>query len=102
MYSSKVDAKRYMVGSKKRSVEELMAERGVILKYEAVRYWCWKFGQAYANQLRRRHPRPGDQWHLDEMLLTINGVRHWLCRAVDQDSHIHDTLVQPQRDKKAG
>ena len=50
-----------------------MAERGVILTYEAVRYWCRKFGQAYANQFRRRRPRPGDKWHLDEVFLTING-----------------------------
>jgi putative transposase len=52
-----------------------MAARGVILSYEAVRYWCRKFGQAYANQLRRRRPRPGDKWHLDEVFLTINGQR---------------------------
>jgi putative transposase len=48
-----------------RDVEELMAERGVFLTYEAVRYWCRKFGQTYANQLRRRRPRPGDKWHLE-------------------------------------
>src|SRR4029434_7622224 len=48
-----------------RDVEELMAERGVLLTYEAVRYWCRKFGQVYANQLRRRRPRPGDKWHLE-------------------------------------
>jgi hypothetical protein len=58
-----------------RDGEELMAERGVILTYAAVRYWCRKFGQAYANRLRRRHPRPGDKWHLDEMSLTINKER---------------------------
>ena len=84
-----------------RDVEELMAERGVILTYEAVRYWGRKFGQAYANQLRRRRPRPGDTWHLDEVFLTINGQRHYLWRAVDQDGHVLDILVQRQRDKKA-
>jgi transposase-like protein len=50
-----------------RDVEELMSERGVVLTYEAVRYWCRKFGQTYANQLRHRRPRPGDKWHLDEI-----------------------------------
>jgi putative transposase len=84
-----------------RDVEELMAVRGVILTYEAVRYWCRKFGQAYANQLRRRRPRPGDKWHLDEVFLTINQERHYLWRAVDQDGHVLDTLVQRRRDKKA-
>jgi putative transposase len=84
-----------------RDVEELMAERGVVLTYEAVRYWCRKFGQTYANQLRRRRPRPGDKWHLDEVFLAINGQRHYLWRAVDQDGRILDILVQCRRDRKA-
>jgi putative transposase len=78
-----------------------MAERGIVLTYEAVRYWCRKFGQAYAHQLRRRRPRPGDKWHLDAVFLTINGTRHDLWRAVDQDGHVLDILVQRRRDKKA-
>jgi putative transposase len=65
-----------------RDVEALMAARSVILTYKAVRYWCQKFGQQYANQLRRR-PRPGDKWHLDEVFLAIQGQRHYLWRAVD-------------------
>jgi putative transposase len=73
----------------------------VILTYEAVRYWCRKFGQVYANQLCRRHPRPGDKWHLDEVFLTICGQRHYLWRAVDRDGHVLDILVQRQRDKRA-
>jgi putative transposase len=84
-----------------RDVEEMMAARGVILTYEAVRYWCRKFGRVYANQLRRRCPRPGDRWHLDEVFLTIRGARHYLWRAVDQDGNILDILVQRRRDKWA-
>jgi putative transposase len=84
-----------------RAVEALMAERGIILSYEAVRYWCQKFGQAYANQLRRWRPRLGDEWHLDEVVLTIHGERHYLWRAVDQDGPVLDILVQGQRDKQA-
>jgi putative transposase len=84
-----------------RDVEELMAARGVILTYEAVRYWCRKFGQTYASQLHRRHPRPGDKWHLDEVFLTINKGRHYLWRAVDQEGHVLDILVQRQRNKQA-
>jgi putative transposase len=84
-----------------RDVEDRMAERGVILTYEAVRYWCRKFGQAYANALRRRRSRPGDKWHLDEIFLTINGERHYLWRAVDQDGHVLDILVRRRRDKNA-
>jgi len=84
-----------------RDVEELMTVRGVSLTYEAVRYWCRKFGQAYANQLRRRRRQPGDKWHLDEVFLTINGKRHYLWRAVDQDGNVLDILVQCHRNKAA-
>jgi putative transposase len=84
-----------------RDVEERMAVRGVPLTYEAVRYWCQKFGQQYANQLRRRCPRPGDTWHLDEVFLTIQKERHYLWRAVDQDGTVLDILVQRRRDKQA-
>jgi putative transposase len=84
-----------------RDVEELLFERGITVTYEAIRKWCRKFGQQYANQLRRRRPRPGDKWHLDEVFLTINGERQYLWRAVDQDGHVLDILVQHRRDKKA-
>jgi putative transposase len=84
-----------------RDVEELLFARGIIVTYEAIRKWCRKFGQQYAHQLRRRRPKPGDKWHLDEVFLTINGERHYLWRAVDQDGHGLDILVQPRRDRKA-
>jgi len=84
-----------------RDVEELLAARGVILTYETVRQWCRKFGQTYANALRHRRPRPGDKWHLDEVFITINGVQHYLWRAVDQDGAVLDILVQSRRDKRA-
>jgi len=57
-----------------RDVEEMLAMRGVVLSYETVREWCLKFGQTYASDLRRRSPRPGDRWHLDEVFLKINDV----------------------------
>jgi putative transposase len=84
-----------------RDVEELLFVRGVIVSYEAIRKWCRKFGQQYANQLRRRRPRPGDKWHLDEVFITINKARHYLWRAVDQDGTVLDILVQRRRDKPA-
>jgi len=84
-----------------RDVEELLAERGVILTYETVRQWCRKFGQVYANTLRHRRPKPGDKWHLDEVFITIDGVTHYLWRAVDQEGNVLDTLVQARRDKRA-
>src|SRR5689334_2095275 len=67
-----------------RDVQELLFERGIDVTHEAIRQWCLKFGQDYANQLKRRRAQPGDKWHLDEVFLTINGERHYLWRAVDQ------------------
>ena len=84
-----------------RDVEELLAERGVVLTYETVRQWCRKFGQGYANTLRQRRPRPGDKWHLDEVFISINGATQYLWRAVDQDGNVLDILVQRRRDKQA-
>ena len=84
-----------------REVEELMLVRGVIVTHETIRQWCAKFGPVYAAGLRRRQPRPGDKWHLDEVFLTINGRRQYLWRAVDQDGNVLDILVQPRRDAKA-
>ncbi|MET7666097.1 IS6 family transposase [Streptomyces sp. NPDC005356] len=84
-----------------REVEELMLQRGVIVSYETIRRWCVKFGQAYANGLRRRRPWPGDKWHLDEVFIKINGEQKYLWRAVDQDGNVLDILVQNRRDKAA-
>jgi putative transposase len=84
-----------------RDVEELLFARGITVTYEAIRKWCCKFGQPYANQLRRRRRRPGDKWHLDEAFLTIKGRRYYLWRAVDQDGTVLDILVQRRRDKHA-
>ncbi len=60
-----------------------------------------KFGQDFANERRRRAPRRGDQWHLDEVSLSINGRRFYLWRAVDQDGYVLDILVQSRRNKRA-
>ncbi len=84
-----------------RDVEELLAARGIIVTYETVRQWCLKFGQSYANQLRRRRAQPGDKWHLDEVFLNINGKTHYLWRAVDQQGNVLDILVQRRRNKAA-
>jgi transposase-like protein len=81
-----------------RDVEELLAERGLDLSYETIRRWVLKFGPVIARGLR---PRPGDRWHLDEMVGRIAGRRMYLWRAVDQEGEILDLLIQPRRDKRA-
>jgi putative transposase len=84
-----------------REVEEMMAQRGITLSHETVRQWCAKFGQTYANGLRRRRPRPGDKWHLDEVFIKIGGKTHYLWRAVDQHGTVLDILVTSRRDTRA-
>src|SRR4029077_13712208 len=77
-----------------RDVQELMLKRGVDVSYETIRAWCDRFGQEYANQLRRRGPRKGDKWHLDEVFVKINGAQRYLWRAVDQPGNVLEVLVQ--------
>src|ERR687890_2614834 len=84
-----------------RMVEEMLAARGVIVSHETVRRWALKFGQEFANRIRRRLARAGDKWHLDEAAIRIAGVQHWLWRAVGQNGMVLDVLVQSRRDKRA-
>jgi putative transposase len=82
-------------------VEEMLAARGIVVSHESVRQWALKFGQDFASRIRRRLPRAGDKWHLDEVAIRIAGVKHWLWRAVDQTGMVLDVLVQSRRDKRA-
>ncbi len=84
-----------------RDVEDLLAERGVIVSYETIRVWVAKFGTQIAKKVRRDRPGPADKWHLDEVVLKINGVRQWLWRAVDANGDVLDILVQSRRDTAA-
>ena len=84
-----------------RLVEEMLLERGIVVSYETVRRWALKFGPAYARRLRRKTPSRRDIWHLDEVVVTIAGQKHWLWRAVDQDGYVLDEIVQRRRDTKA-
>ena len=79
----------------------MLAARGLLVSHETVRQWALKFGQAFADQIRRKLPGAGDKWHLDEVVITIAGKRHWLWRAIDQDGRVLDVLVQSRRDKRA-
>jgi putative transposase len=84
-----------------RMVEELLAARGIELTYETVRRWSVKFGLGIARRIRSTALARGDKWHLDEMVVTINGKKHWLWRAVDQHGAVLDVLVQSRRDRHA-
>src|SRR5215211_6300578 len=84
-----------------RVVEEMLAARGILVSHETVRQRALKFGQSFANRIRRRLPAAGDKWHLDEVVICIAGRKHWLWRAVDQHGVVLDILLQSRRNAKA-
>jgi putative transposase len=84
-----------------RDIELILAERGVVVSHESIRRWCLRFGAACADWLRRRRPRRGDTWHMDEVYLKINGELFYLWRAVDQHGVVLDILVQERRNATA-
>jgi len=84
-----------------RDVEDILAERGIVVSYESKRQWCNHFGPEYARTLNKRQGRLGDTWYLDEGFIKIRGELHYLWRAVDQDGDTIDILVQKRRNKAA-
>jgi putative transposase len=82
-------------------LEELLAARGIVVSHEMVRQWVLKFSQSFATQIRRRLPAPGDKWHLDEVVISIAGRKHWLWRAFDQHGIVLNILVQSRRNANA-
>jgi len=84
-----------------RDIEDLLAQRGIIVTRESIRLWCNKFGSKYASRLRRRHQGYGDTFFIDEVFIKIQGKQHYLWRAVDQDGEVVDVFLQNRRDAKA-
>ena len=84
-----------------RMVEEMLAARGISVSYETIRQWGLKFCREFANRICRRALWRGDKWHLDKVVITIAGTKHWLWRAVDQGGFVLDVLAQSRRDKEA-
>ena len=84
-----------------RDIEDLLAERGIIVTRESIRLWCIKFGALYARRLKRKHRGHGDTFYIDEVFIKINGKQHYLWRAVDQDGEVVDVYFQAKRDGAA-
>ena len=84
-----------------RDIEELLSARGIVVSYETIRQWCKKYGSIYCKQIKNSRGQLGDTWFLDEVFIKINGVLHYLWRAVDQDGDEIDILVQKRKDKRA-
>jgi putative transposase len=83
-----------------RDIEDLLAQRGIIVTHESIRLWCNKFGSKFAAKLRKRHQGYGDTFFIDEVFLKIKGEQHYLWRAVDQDGEVVDVFLQKKRDGK--
>ena len=84
-----------------RDVELILAARGIVVSYESIREWSLRFARLFANKLKRRRPRPGDKWHMDEVFIRIRGKLHYLWRAIDQEGRVLDILVQSRRSARA-
>ena len=84
-----------------RDVQELLYQRGIQVSHETLRKWCIKFSALFAEELRHWEPRRGSRWHLDEVCTTVDGVQHWLWRAVDEHGFVLDILLQRHRDTDA-
>ena len=89
-----------------RNVEDLLAERGIDISHETVRFWWNRFGPIFAAEIRKRrvaHMRsyPQWRWHLDEAFVKINGKLCYLWRAVDHEGEVLEAVVTSKRDKAA-
>jgi len=89
-----------------RNVEDLLAERGIDICHETVRFWWQRFGPMFAGEIRRKrsaHMRQHHQWrwHLDEMYVKLNGEMVYLWRAVDHEGEVLESYVTRTRDKAA-
>jgi len=81
-----------------RDIEDLLAERGINVTYEAIRLWCNRFGPIYIARLKRKHRGYGDTFFIDEVFVRIEGKQHYLWRAVDQDGEVVDVFLQKRLD----
>ena len=89
-----------------RNVEDLLAERGIDISHETVRFWWNRFGPMFAAEIRKKrvaHMRayPQWRWHLDEAFVKVNGKLCYLWRAVDHEGEVLETVVTAKRDKAA-
>ena len=84
-----------------RDIEDLLAERGVTVTHESIRFWCIKFGAIYTRRLKQKHRGYGDTCYIDEVFVKINGKQQYLWRAVDQDGEVVDVYLQAKRDGAA-
>ena len=84
-----------------RGVEVLLAARGIVVSYEAIRKWVGKFSTKYVASIRRDRSATSDKWHFDEVAIPIRGRKFWLWRATDSNGDVLDILVQSRRNTRA-
>ena len=84
-----------------RDIEDLLAERGIIVSHESIRLWCNKFGPQFSNRLMRRRQGFSDRFYLDEVFVKIQGKQQYLWRAVDENGDVVDVFLQSRRDGPA-
>ena len=84
-----------------RDIAEIFLHRGIEMSHEIIRLWNLYYGHKYSSELKKRKFRRTQKYHIDEVFLTIKGQLYYAFRAVDEEGHELETLVQKKKDKKA-
>ena len=88
-----------------RQVEDILFERGIDICHETVRFWWNRFGPMMAAEIRKRRIQNRNfsnwRWHVDEVFVRINGVPHYLWRAVDHEGEVLEVFASKRRDRRA-
>ncbi len=89
-----------------RKVENLLHERGIEVSHETVRYWWNRFGPMFTSEIQRKRVQQvrassKSKWHVDEVFVKLNGKRHYLWRAVDNEGNVLEAVLTKRRNKQA-
>ena len=88
-----------------RQCEDMLAERGSDVSYEAIRYWVRKLGSRFAAEIRKRRIKRGFgskwRWHIDEVFVRVNGKVHYMWRVIDHEGEVLEVFVSKRRNKAA-